>query len=162
MESLLRQQLPSGKFINVCKVRSRTMSAIKGKNNKSTEIKFRLALIRNGIKGWRRHRKEIFGSPDFYFRKERVAVFIDGCFWHGCSKCGHIPKTRTEFWQLKIKRNKLRRRKVKFTLRKNSIRVLRIWEHSLKNYQLIQKVLQRLSEKLGTSCKRVQPKEKYA
>src|SRR5688500_15793960 len=97
MEKLLRETLPGGQFLNVPKVRSRAMSAIRGKNNRSTEIKFRMALVRAGISGWSIH-ENLPGRPDVYFSGARVAVFLDGCFWHGCARCGHIPKTNSLFW----------------------------------------------------------------
>src|SRR5438874_12771838 len=102
MERRLRLKLPRGKFLNVSASRSRTMSAIRGKNTRSTERALRSALIRAGIKGWRLHPDHVLGKPDLYFPKHRIAIFVDGCFWHSCPKCGHIPKTRQAFWRAKI------------------------------------------------------------
>ena len=133
MERKLKEKLPGGKFKNVPVVRSRTMGRIRSKGNKTTEVRFRFALVRRGIKGWVLHPKGITGSPDFYFPKKRIAVFVDGCYWHGCPKCGHIPKTRTEYWSEKIKRNKARDRSVNKLLKKENIKVLRFWEHEIKS-----------------------------
>lgn len=108
------------------------MGAIKGRGNKSTELKFRMALIRANINGWKLHIKDMAGRPDFYFEKEKLAVFIDGCFWHGCPDCGHVPKTHTEFWKTKISRNKTRDIKVTKELKQKGIKVLRFWEHQIK------------------------------
>lgn len=135
MEKRLKKYLKNGKFDNVQEKTSRTMSAIRGKNTRSTEVCFRMMLIRSGIKGWRLHAKELPGNPDFYFKEEKLAVFVDGCYWHGCPKCGHIPKTRTEFWKAKIERNKERDRKNNKELKKIGIRPLRIWEHELKKHK---------------------------
>lgn len=132
MEKKLKNKLPDGKFKNVSKIRSQTMGKIRSKGNKSTEVKFRFALVQAGIKGWVLHPKEIFGKPDFYFSKKKIAVFLDGCFWHGCPKCGHIPKTRTEYWKEKIKRNKQRDKKTNKELKGENITVLRFWEHEIK------------------------------
>ena len=132
MERKLRKTLKGGKFKNVPPVRSKTMSAIRGKNNRTTELCFRMALVRAGIKGWETNAEDLAGKPDFFFRKKRVAVFVDGCFWHGCPKCGHYPKTRSSFWKAKIVRNKERDKKNRRELRKNGIKVVSIWEHSLK------------------------------
>ena len=132
MERQLKQYLKKGKFEDVPFVRSRIMSAIRGKNNLSTELRLRMAFVRNEVKGWKLHAKELPGNPDFYFKKEKVAVFVDGCYWHGCSKCGHIPKTRARFWEAKIKRNQERDRKKRMELRKIGISSIRIWEHELK------------------------------
>lgn len=109
------------------------MSAIKGKGNKTTEMRFRLALVRDGISGWNMHEPDIIGKPDFYFPDQKLAVFIDGCFWHGCPRCGHIPKTNTEYWREKIARNKKRDKSTTRKLRYRKYKVLRFWEHELKN-----------------------------
>lgn len=133
MERKLRKTLKGGKFKNVPAVRSKIMSAIRGKNNQTTELCFRMALVRAGIKGWETNAEDLAGKPDFFFRKKRIAVFIDGCFWHGCPKCGHYPKTRSKFWKTKILRNKERDKKNRQQLRRKGIRVVNVWEHSSKN-----------------------------
>jgi DNA mismatch endonuclease (patch repair protein) len=132
MERQLKRYLKNGTFENVSEKRSRAMSAIRGKYNRSTELRLRMALIRAGIKGWKLHAKELPGNPDFFIEKEKVAVFVDGCYWHGCPKCGHIPKTRSRFWAAKIKRNQQRDRKKRMELTKMGITPIRIWEHELK------------------------------
>ena len=70
--------------------------------------------------------------PDFVFRKERVVIFVDGCFWHGCAIHGTRPKDNRAFWRKKITANQTRDRRVHRTLRKAGWKVLRIWEHSLR------------------------------
>ena len=106
------------------------MSRIRGYGNKDTE----LALIKLfrccHIVGWRRKQK-IFGKPDFVFYRSKLAVFVDGCFWHGCAKHATQPKSNSEFWMQKITKNKKRDRLVNRELRKLGWRVVRIWEHSL-------------------------------
>lgn len=106
------------------------MSHIRGRGNKETELALRKLLKQHGIKGWRRH-QDIFGKPDFVFRVEQLAVFVDGCFWHGCNRHYNIPKTNRAFWRIKLETNKTRDRKVNRYLRKNGWRVIRIWEHEL-------------------------------
>jgi len=110
--------------------RSAVMSRIRGHGNKDTE----LALIRvfrdHGITGWRR-RQTIFGKPDFVFQKQRVAVFVDGCFWHGCPQHTTKPRNNAAFWRNKFAANKARDQVVTYTLRRAGWRVLRIWEHEL-------------------------------
>ena len=96
----------------------------------------------NGISGWRR-KQPLFGKPDFVFRKQRVAVFVDGCFWHACPLHGTMPKTNTEFWVAKISKNQLRDQLVNETLTKKGWMVLRIWEHELRKKnapQLLEKL----------------------
>jgi DNA mismatch endonuclease (patch repair protein) len=108
------------------------MAAIRGKGNKSTELKLRMALVRAGLGGWTTHPKDVFGKPDFFFPSQKVAVFVDGCFWHGCAKCGHIPKTNQSFWTTKIERNRKRHRRVNAQLKSEGIHVRRFWEHALR------------------------------
>lgn len=130
MERFLRKLLPGGRFENISPARARTMSAIRGKHAKSTERALRMILTRAGFRGWKLH-PDLPGKPDVYFPREKIAIFVDGCFWHGCPRCGHIPKTRTAFWRAKIARN--RKRDVKNTrkLRFAGLKVIRIWEHAL-------------------------------
>jgi DNA mismatch endonuclease (patch repair protein) len=127
----LRLMLPTGRFEGLTPIRSMTMKAIKGNGNKSTETRLRFALVRAGISGWILNPKNIFGTPDFYFPQPQLAVFVDGCFWHGCRVCGHIPKANRPYWAEKIKRNRTRDRHVNATLTANGIRVIRAWEHEI-------------------------------
>lgn len=111
--------------------RSEVMSLIRGKGNKRTEIALILIMRHHGITGWRRNSK-IFGKPDFVFPKQHVAVFVDGCFWHGCPKHSNAPVNNAEFWKRKIEKNRKRDLLVTRTLRKTGWRVVRVWEHDLK------------------------------
>jgi DNA mismatch endonuclease (patch repair protein) len=111
--------------------RSRMMSQIRSRGNKSTEIRLRMLLVRGGISGWNIQPKGVTGNPDFIFAKARVAVFVDGCFWHGCPECGHIPKSNRKYWQAKILRNIERDEKQRAELAEQGWTVLRIWEHEL-------------------------------
>src|SRR4051812_44966339 len=113
MEKCLRKKLPGGVFRDVPVKRSVAMGLIRGKGNRTTELPLRLALVRNGVRDWNLHVAELPGKPDFYFPKQQLAVFVDGCFWHGCARCGHIPKTNSSFWGAKIERNRERRISVK-------------------------------------------------
>ena len=110
--------------------RSEVMSRIRGSGNKDTELRL-IALFReHGITGWRRNAK-VFGKPDFVFRPQRVAVFVDGCFFHGCPRHATMPRTNRAFWTEKLSRNKARDRKVTRTLRADGWCVLRVWECAL-------------------------------
>jgi len=135
MERRLKSKLPGGIFDGVSLERSRIMSAIRGKSNKSTEVRLRMALVRHGIGGWVLHPDELPGRPDFYFPQSGIAVFVDGCFWHGCRRCGHIPKTRSEFWGAKLMRNQTRDRMTNQRLRRLGVIVIRLWEHNFKTPQ---------------------------
>jgi DNA mismatch endonuclease (patch repair protein) len=125
--------------------RSLVMAAIRSRGNKDTEVALALLLRRHKITGWRRH-MPIFGRPDFVFPKLRLAIFVDGCFWHGCPRHGTKPKNNAEFWLKKLARNQARDRLVTRTLRGRGWRVLRVWEHELrrKNEPRLIAKLQRL------------------
>jgi DNA mismatch endonuclease (patch repair protein) len=106
------------------------MSRIRGKGNKDTELALINIFRRHGITGWRRN-YPLFGHPDFVFRKARLAVFVDGCFWHGCPSHCTTPKSNRAFWIKKLASNKARDRRVTRTLKSKGWHVLRIWEHAL-------------------------------
>ncbi len=107
------------------------MSLIRGKGNKETEQTLLLLLKHNKITGWRRH-LPLPGKPDFAFPKQKVAVFVDGCFWHGCPKCYTRPKTNRAFWDRKREDNMARDKRVNRQLRLQGWKVIRIWQHYLK------------------------------
>src|SRR5690348_5376934 len=77
----------------------------------ATEVAMVALFRRNRITGWRRQ-ADVFGKPDFAFFRERVAIFVDGCFWHGCPKHATQPATNHEFWKEKLARNQARDRSV--------------------------------------------------
>lgn len=112
--------------------RSYNMSRIKSRGNNSTELRL-ISLMRDaGVTGWRRN-SALCGRPDFVFPRYRTAVFVDGCYWHGCRKCGLSAKSNTEYWLLKIAGNVKRDRANTRALRKNEWKVIRLWEHDLRN-----------------------------
>jgi DNA mismatch endonuclease (patch repair protein) len=142
--------------------RSDVMSRIRAQGNKETEIAFMTLLRKNRITGWRRHlslslgtrRKKSAGKitirnwrvkPDFVFRSLRVAIFIDGCFWHGCPRHCVQPASNSIFWREKLLANKLRDRRVSNALRRRQWRVIRVWEHQL---QQGDNLIQRLERKI--------------
>ena len=114
--------------------RSRQMSLVRGKGNKSTEQRLATLLRANHITGWRRH-LALPGRPDFAFPAPyKVAVFIDGCFWHRCPSCQRrLPRSNAAFWAEKIASNVRRDRRANRQLRAKGWTVVRIWEHALKN-----------------------------
>ena len=111
------------------------MSRIRSRGNKDTELALAKIFRANKINGWRRNQK-IFGKPDFIFPKIKLAVFVDGCFWHGCPRHGTQPKNNAAFWRRKISRNQSRDLAVNRTLKKLGWRIVRIWEHDLSNRNL--------------------------
>ncbi len=112
--------------------RSAVMSLIRSRGNRATELRLIALMREHGITGWRRNAR-VFGKPDFVFRRERVAVFVDGCFWHGCPKPKHapLPKNNADWWATKLSRNKARDLLANRTLRKAGWTVLRVWECDL-------------------------------
>ncbi|MGH3428833.1 MAG: very short patch repair endonuclease [Terriglobales bacterium] len=108
--------------------RSRCMSRIR-----STRTKPELALRRRlWSLGFRfRVRSKLAGKPDIIFTKRRVVVFIDGCFWHGCSEHGTRPKTNATYWHPKIEGNSARDCAVTKMLQSEGWSVLRFWEHDV-------------------------------
>ena len=110
--------------------RSEVMSRICSRGNKDTELALMQVFRAHGITGWRRH-QAVFGKPDFVFPKLRVALFVDGCFWHACPLHTTKPRNNAAFWRKKFAANQTRDRLVTRSLRRDGWRVLRIWEHDL-------------------------------
>jgi DNA mismatch endonuclease (patch repair protein) len=113
------------------RMRSYIMSRVKGRGNRLTELRLIQLFRAHGIAGWRRNSRA-FGRPDFVFPHVRIAVFVDGCFWHGCPHHGDIPATNREFWVAKLARNQKRDKLVNRTLKAKGWTPLRIWQHELR------------------------------
>jgi len=136
--------------------RSAVMSRIRSRGNRDTELALARLLRANGLTGLRRHvkitvegcwlrverrklrrpqrstlRPQLAVRPDFVFRRLRTAVFVDGCFWHGCPRHATWPANRAAWWRRKIEGNQARDRRVDRALRANGWRVVRVWEHAL-------------------------------
>lgn len=111
--------------------RSTLMSRIRSKRNATTELRLIPLLRAARLRGWRRN-FPLLGKPDFVFPKQKLAVFVDGCFWHGHG-CGRNlkPKCNAALWRKKINGNQRRDRRVTRTLRTVGWRVIRIWECAL-------------------------------
>lgn len=127
--------------------RSEVMSRVRSRGNKDTELAMAKLLRRHGITGWRRN-QPVFGKPDFVFPKFKLAVFVDGCFWHGCPKHATKPANNRAFWQRKLAGNKKRDALVTRTLRRAGWRVLRVWEHELAKKNEAQ-LVRRIQRALG-------------
>lgn len=112
------------------KKRSEIMSRIRSRGNAATELYFIQIMRKHKIAGWRRGSK-LPGQPDFVFPKDRVAVFVDGDFWHGNPREFRLPRSNLQYWRKKILSNKERDRKVNSNLRKKGWTVLRFWQSSL-------------------------------
>ncbi len=116
------------------------MSRIRSRDT-APELRLRRALTAAGLRGYRLHHG--LYKPDVSWPGRKVAVFVDGCFWHGCPKHGHLPKTRTGYWRAKIERNRARDRTATLALRRMGWQVIRYWEHSPPPVSRIRKVLGR-------------------
>jgi DNA mismatch endonuclease, patch repair protein len=154
--------------------RSEVMSRIRGRGNKDTELALARLLRANRITGWRRHvvlkfkvqspKSKVRDStkparreprptgritPDFVFRQVRLALFVDGCFWHGCPRHATKPVNNRAFWKKKLAGNKTRDRLVNQTLRRAGWRVLRIWECDLAKHPetCVRRIQRALAEK---------------
>ena len=109
-------------------LRSRIMRSVPARNT-SIELKLRKLLWAAGIRGYRLHDARVPGHPDFVFSIKRVAISVDGCFWHGCEKCYRAPQSNEKYWQMKVARNRERDVRVNDRCRDQGWRVLRVWEH---------------------------------
>lgn len=102
-----------------------------GARNTGPELDLRRALRAAGLHY--QLRRALPGSPDLTLGEPRVAIFVHGCFWHGCPKHYQEPRTRAAFWKEKLKQNRLRDRRVTKELRKRGWKVLVIWECDVEN-----------------------------
>jgi len=132
--------------------RSRIMAKVKARGNKSTELKLIKIFRECSIKGWRRN-YPLIGKPDFVFPKPRLAIFVDGCFWHGCQEHCRLPESNRDYWVAKINRNRKRDKLISKELRKKKWNVIRVWEHELKEniyknkLKKIKKIVQQSDER---------------
>lgn len=126
--------------------RSRNMSRIRGKNT-SPELVIRHGLYAKGLR-YRLH-QNLPGKPDLIFPRARLAVFVDGCFWHKCPKHFKAPSTRAQFWRRKIDANVVRDHTVNQLLRKQGWKVMRVWEHDVNRRQHV--VISRITTKILSS-----------
>lgn len=111
--------------------RSKLMSRIRSRANISTELRIVDILRTARISGWRRH-LPLPGKPDFTFRRERVCIFVHGCFWHDCPRCKKRSSTRPLYWERKIQANRARDERVCRQLRKRGYKIITIWECTLR------------------------------
>lgn len=130
--------------------RSKRMTLVRSEGNKSTEEHIKGLLLKNNIAGWVQHPVKIVGRPDFYFSRQKLAVFVDGCFWHSCPICKRRkPSVNAKFWVNKIETNRKRDNRQRRKLRETGSHVMRIWEHETKqNFWLnrLKRMLRRTSQ----------------
>lgn len=115
--------------------RSEIMRQVKPQNNKSTELRLIKIFKDYKITGWRRH-YPVKGHPDFVFMSSKIAIFVDGCFWHG-HECRHtLPKDNRAFWENKITKNKRHDKEITALFEARGWKVLRIWECELRKNRI--------------------------
>jgi DNA mismatch endonuclease (patch repair protein) len=119
--------------------RSQVMRAVRSKGNKSTEIALIGVFKSYKISGWRRNFR-LAGKPDFVFPKQKLIVFVDGCYWHGHNCRTRKPGSNDEYWKAKIFSNKKRDRFVTSELRRNGWKVIRIWECEIRKRKYVRKL----------------------
>jgi DNA mismatch endonuclease, patch repair protein len=126
--------------------RSRVMAAVHSENTKLEQAL--IALLNSAeVRGFICHDQSLPGKPDIVFREEKIVVFLDSCFWHGCPKHLRQPSSNQAYWQSKIEKNMKRDRRTRATLRRMGWSVLRVWEHDLKNPTNVVKKVRRTLEK---------------
>lgn len=108
------------------------MAAVRSKGNRTTEVALRMRLVAAGLSGWRVNADEMYGRCDFVFDRARLAIFVDGCQWHGCPRCYRAPTSNAAYWRDKLERNRRRDEDVTTVLRNSGWTVMRVWEHELR------------------------------
>lgn len=130
--------------------RIRTMRSVKSQKT-SPERRLRAMLAGCRIKGWHVNPKEVTGKPDIAFVKNRIAIFVDGCFWHGCPICNRpLPETNRDYWEKKVNGNIKRDEKYTAGLEADGWRVLRIWEHRLAKKERLDPIINEIKTLLET------------
>jgi DNA mismatch endonuclease (patch repair protein) len=112
--------------------RRRVMSRIRSSGTAPEEALARLLERWLDPGDWVRHPEGMVGKPDFLLPGPGVAIFVDGCFFHGCPLHHRAPATNAEYWEAKVARNIRRDRAVSQELRRQGLKVMRIWEHELR------------------------------
>ena len=109
--------------------RSWLMARIRSRDT-GPELRLRKALWASGLR-YRKNHPGLPGRPDVVFTKQRICVFVDGCFWHGCPECYRPPKSNGEFWRRKVEGNRKRDAHQNRELASARWTVLRLWEHEV-------------------------------
>lgn len=128
------------------KDRRKTMQAVKGKRTRLEKRLFSM-LAGMGLKGWKQNVSNVTGKPDVVFARQKVAIFVDGCFWHGCPVCKRkLPQTNRKYWERKIARNVKLAKSHNQHLYKNSWTIIRIWEHEINSKVARQEIVVKIRE----------------
>jgi DNA mismatch endonuclease (patch repair protein) len=126
---------------------SEVMSANKAKNTKP-ELALRKLLWQEGLRGYRVNYRGVPGRPDVAFTARKVAVFVNGCFWHRCPHCNYsLPKNNTAFWEKKFSANVARDKRKIDELKALGWKTYTVWECELGNEKAMKKLLKQLGKK---------------
>ncbi len=120
-------------------VRSKIMASVRTFGG-TTERRMEALLRKRGICGFRKQ-WPIAGKPDFAWPKSKVALFVDGCFWHGCPRCNRPSKSNRTFWKSKIVSNRRRDTRVARRLRNEGWSVLRVWECKISEERTLSRIM---------------------
>ena len=120
-------------------VRSRIMASVKSSGGGTTEKALAVRLRKAGLTGYRKQ-WPVSGKPDFAWPGLKVAVFVDGCFWHGCPRCNRPSKSNVKFWRRKVQENRKRDTRVGQRLRRAGWSVVRIWECKVESNSALARV----------------------
>lgn len=132
--------------------RTKNMKAIRSSNTK-LENRVTKALWKRGLR-FRKNVKNLPGKPDIAIAKYKVVIFIDSCFWHGCSQHGNQPKSNKEYWIAKLERNRKRDEEITRYYQDKGWYILRIWEHEVKqDFELAVNTILRLVDESKNSLK---------
>jgi DNA mismatch endonuclease (patch repair protein) len=126
--------------------RSLLMARVR-RSGTAPELILRVALHQAGYRYRLNSGAGLPGTPDIVLRRFRLAIFVDGCFWHGCERHGTIPKTNPDFWSAKILKNQQRDMRVDQSLKDLGWKVFRVWEHEVRFD--VGRILRRLKRRLG-------------
>lgn len=127
MDELLKQAIRSKKKSREPLTRSQIMRRVTNKDS-AAEMALRASLFHEKLR-YRLHRRTEGVLVDIVFVSARVAVFVDGCFWHGCPKHATYPKSNQGYWLPKLAENRERDKRQTAKLRRMGWRVIRVWEH---------------------------------
>ena len=132
-------------------VRSKIMASVRSRGNTTTELPLAKKLWVAGLRGYRKH-WPVAGRPDFAWPGLKLAVFVDGCFWHGCTLCGkHLPRSNTRFWKDKIDANRRRDSRVSRALRREGWTVIRVRECAVLKLATLARIKAALDNRRGSS-----------
>jgi DNA mismatch endonuclease, patch repair protein len=142
--------------------RKKTMRAVKGKGT-SLETTLFAMLAGMGLSGWRKNDPSVSGKPDAAFHYQRAAIFVDGCFWHGCPQCHRpMPQSNREYWERKIGRNVERARAYDKRLQDDGWVVVRIWEHEITKEDARKEIRSRIRQAVSEGASNARQRDHQA